>query len=69
MKNILGFIAMLIWTTIAGVSLYFSGIFSLHTNVGWAILIATSLFIVHIINLILYFKITGDEPYKWKANH
>ena len=68
MKNILGFIAMFIWTAIAGVSLYFSGIFSLHTNVGWAILIAASLLIVHVINLILYFKITGDEPYKWKAN-
>jgi len=69
MKNILGFTAMFIWTAIAGVSLYFSGIFSLHTNVGWAILIAASLLIVHVINLILYFKITGDEPYKWKANH
>ena len=69
MKNILGFIAMFIGTAIAGVSLYFSGIFSLHTNVGWAILIAASLLIVHVINLILYFKITGDEPYKWKANH
>lgn len=68
MKNILGFIAMFIWTAISGVSLYFSGIFSLHTNVGWAILIAASLLIVHVINLILYFKITGDEPYKWRAN-
>jgi len=69
MKNILGFIAMFIWTAIGGVSLYFSGIFSLHTNAGWAILIAASLLIVHVINLILYFKITGDEPYRWKANH
>ena len=69
MKNILGFVAMLIWTAIAGLSLYFLGRFSLHTNVGWAILIAASLLIVHVINLILYFKITGDEPYKWKANN
>ena len=67
MKNYLGFLAMFIWTLFAGVFLYFSGIFSLHTNIAWAILIATILLIVHVINLVLYFKITGDTPYKWKV--
>ena len=67
MKNYLGFLAMFIWTLFAGLSLYFSGTFSLHTNIAWAILIATILLIVHVINLVLYFKITGDTPYKWKV--
>ena len=67
MKNYLGFLAMFIWTLFAGVSLYFSGILGLHTNIGWAILIATILLIVHVINLVLYFKITGNTPYKWKV--
>ena len=67
MKNYLGFLAMFIWTLFAGLSLYFSGIFSLHTNIAWAILIATILLIVHVINLVLYFKITGNTPYKWKV--
>ena len=67
MKNYLGFLAMFIWTLFVGLSLYFSGIFSLHTNIAWAILIATILLIVHVINLVLYFKITGDTPYKWKV--
>ncbi len=68
MKNFLGFIAMFAWTLCAGVSLYLSEIFSLHTNILWAILIALILLLVHVINLILYFKITGDSPYKWKVN-
>ena len=67
MKNYLGLLAMFIWTLFAGVSLYFSGILSLHTNIGCAILIATILLIVHVINLVLYFKITGNTPYKWKV--
>ena len=68
MKNFLGFIAMFAWTLLAGVSLYLSEIFSLHTDILWAILIASILLLVHVINLILYFKITGDSPYNWKVN-
>ena len=68
MKNFLGFIAMFAWTLCAGVSLYLLEIFSLHTNILWAILIALILLLVHVINLILYFKITGDSPYKWRVN-
>jgi len=68
MKNFLGFIAMFAWTLLAGVFLYLSEIFSLHTDILWAILIASILLLVHVINLILYFKITGDSPYKWKVN-
>jgi hypothetical protein len=67
MKNFLGFIAMFAWTLLAGVFLYLSEIFSLHTDILWAILIASILLLVHVINLILYFKITGDSPYKWKV--
>ena len=59
---------MFAWTLLAGVSLYLSEIFSLHTDILWAILIASILLLVHVINLILYFKITGDSPYKWKVN-
>ena len=68
MKNFLGFIAMFAWTLFAGMSLYLSEIFSLHTNILWAILIASILLLVHVINLILYFKITGNSPYKWRVN-
>ena len=68
MKNFLGFIAMFAWTLCSGVSLYLSEIFSLHTNILLPILIAAILLLVHVINLILYFKITGDSPYKWRVN-
>ena len=53
MKNFLGFIAMFAWTLLAGVSLYLSEIFSLHTDILWAILIASILLLVHVINLML----------------
>ena len=69
MKNILGLIAILLWTASAGALIYFSGILSLHQHIGWSLLIGFILLGIHVINLILYFKITGNEPYKWKTRN
>jgi hypothetical protein len=46
--------------------LYFSGILAQHTAIGWSLIAALILLAIHIGNLILYFKLAGDEPYKWK---
>jgi len=69
MKNILGIVAILVWTISAGGLIFFSGILNLHQHIGWSILIGLILLGIHLINLILYFKITGNEPYKWKAKN
>ena len=69
MKNILAFFAMIIWTISAGAGLYFSGILAQHTAIGWSLVAALILLAIHIGNLILYFKIAGDEPYKWKREN
>lgn len=69
MKNILGVIAILVWTVSAGGLIYFSGILDFHQHIEWSILIGLILLVVHLINLVLYFKITGNEPYKWKAKN
>ena len=69
MKNILAFFAMIIWTISTGAGLYFSGILAQHTAIGWSLIAALILLAIHIGNLILYFKIAGDEPYKWKREN
>jgi len=66
MKNNLAFFAMITWTISAGAGLYFSGILAQHTVIGWSLIAALILLAIHIGNLILYFKLAGDEPYKWK---
>ena len=66
MRNLLAFFAMITWTTSAGAGLYFSGILAQHTAIGWSLIAALILLGIHIGNLILYFKLAGDEPYKWK---
>ena len=57
---------MTTWTISAGAGLYFSGILAQHTAIGWSLIAALILLAIHIGNLILYFKLAGDEPYKWK---
>ena len=66
MKNILAFFAMITWTISAGAGLYFSGILAQHTAIGWSLIAALILLAIHIGNLILYFKIAGNEPYRWR---
>ena len=66
MRNLLAFFAMITWTISAGAGLYFSGILAQHTAIGWSLIAALILLGIHIGNLILYFKLAGDEPYKWK---
>ena len=43
MKNILGIIAILVWTISAGGLIFFSGILNLHQHIGWSILIGNNI--------------------------
>jgi len=36
-----------------------------YREVVWAICIAAALLFVHMVNMVIYFNITGKEPYKW----
>ena len=58
MKNILGIIAILVWTVSAGGLIYFSGILDFHQHIRWSILIGLILLGVHLINLVLYFSLS-----------
>ena len=49
MKNILGIVAILVWTISAGGLILFSGILNLHQHIGWSILIGLILLCVHLL--------------------
>jgi len=34
-------------------------------QIGWAVIISIVLLIAHMINFAIYFKIAGNEPFKW----
>ena len=68
MKSIKAILIMSIWTIFALIILY---LFDAHINyrqIQWSIGIALTLLIVHMVNMVIYFNITGKEPYKWFKN-
>ena len=54
-----------IWTSVVGVSLYSFDAHLHYRELGWAIAIGLILLITHMVNMTLYFKVRGDEPFKW----
>lgn len=55
-----------IWTSVVGVSLYSFDAHLHYRELGWAIAIGLILLITHMVNMTLYFKVRGDEPFKWQ---
>ena len=61
----LAFSLVSIWTSLVGVSLYSLDAHLHYRELGWAVSIGLILLITHMVNMTLYFKIRGDEPFKW----
>jgi len=65
MKNIQAIFIMFIWTAFSVLLLYLLEAHIYYRDVIWAICIAAALLFVHMVNMAIYFNITGKEPYKW----
>lgn len=57
--------SMSIWTIAIFTGLYLVGAHKNYQDILWATAIGLTLLVTHVINMIIYFKITGDQPYKW----
>ena len=64
-STFLAFSLVSIWTSVVGVSLYFFDAHLHYRDLNWAISIGLILLITHMVNMTLYFKIRGDEPFNW----
>ena len=67
MKNsaFLAFLLVTLWTSIVGLSLYYFDAHLHYRELGWAVSIGLILLIAHMVNMTIYFKVRGNEPYKW----
>ena len=65
MKTIKGISGMVIWTALVALFLYAVDAHNKYQHLGIAILIGLALLVTHIVNMVIYFKVAGKEPYKW----
>ncbi|MBP01232.1 MAG: hypothetical protein CMM25_00270 [Rhodospirillaceae bacterium] len=65
MKSLKAFSLMGGVTLIVLAILYLLDAHNNYREFHWAVGIAIVLLITHISNMAIYFKITGDQPYKW----
>ena len=65
MKSIQAFLVMGIWTASVFFVLYQFDAHLYFRQIGWAVIISIVLLIAHMINFAIYFKIAGNEPFKW----
>jgi len=56
---------MSIWTALVFFVLYQFDAHLYFRQIGWAVIISIVLLIAHMINFAIYFKIAGNEPFKW----
>jgi len=68
MKTLKAFVFMSIWTLSIIYVLYLLGAHLNYHNIFIAGLIGVILLITHMVNMVLYFKIAGNTPYKWFIN-
>jgi len=68
MKTLKAIVFMTIWTLSIMYVLYLSGAHLHYQNIFIAGLIGIVLLIMHMINMVLYFRIAGKAPYKWFSN-
>jgi cell division protein FtsW (lipid II flippase) len=65
MNTFKALIIMALWTTIIGSGLYFLDAHKNYQDTLWAGGIGLTLLVTHMVNMVIYFKIAGDKPYKW----
>ena len=65
MKNLKAFSIIGLITASVGILLYAFDVHLNYRNLFWAIGISITLLITHILNMAVYFKVAGDQPYKW----
>jgi|TARA_B110000914_G_scaffold49481_1_gene42287 hypothetical protein len=65
MKTLKAILIMSIWTSIVGFILYTVEAHLHFREIIWAVAIGVILLITHMVNMALYFKIAGKEPYLW----
>ena len=65
MKKIKAFLYMGSWTLIIAIILYSQGAHIHFRELNWAIGTSLILLITHMVNMAIYFKVAGNEPYKW----
>lgn len=66
MHSLKAIIIMFLWSAAALTTLYYLGAFEHFRSPIWIIPIASALLGVHVVNMVIYFKIAGDAPYQWR---
>ena len=65
MKNLKAFTIIGLITASVGAVLFALDAHLNYRNILWAVAISVTLLITHVINRAVYFKVAGEEPYKW----
>lgn len=65
MKNLKAFTIIGLITASVGAVLFALDAHLNYRNILWAVAISVTLLITHVINMAVYFKVAGEEPYKW----
>jgi hypothetical protein len=65
MKNLKAFTIIGLITASVGAVLFAFDAHLNYRNILWAVAISVTLLITHVINMTVYFKVAGEEPYKW----
>ena len=65
MKNLKAFTIIGLITASVGAVLFVLDAHLNYRNILWAVAISATLLITHVVNMAVYFKVAGEEPYKW----
>ena len=65
MKNLKAFTIIGLITASVGAALFALDAHLNYRNILWAVSISVTLLITHVVNMAVYFKVAGEEPYKW----
>jgi hypothetical protein len=65
MKNLKAFTIIGLITASVGAVLFALDAHLNYRNILWASAISVTLLITHVVNMAVYFKVAGEEPYKW----
>ncbi|MDG0968328.1 MAG: hypothetical protein P8Q37_10080 [Porticoccaceae bacterium] len=65
MNTLKALLIMSIWTLLIASALYAVGAHENYQDLVWAIGIGITLLLTHMVNMVLYFRVAGDKPYKW----
>ena len=65
MKNLKAFTIIGLITVSVGAILFALDAHLNYRNILWALAISVTLLITHVVNMAVYFKVAGEDPYKW----